>query len=71
MAQHHQLDPALKTVHWGIFDAKLPHVLQVESGDTVTVDTVSGWSDVADLSLMTSVHREIVTTLKPGFGPTC
>lgn len=69
MAQHHQLDPALKTVHWGFFDAKLPHVLQVESGDTVTVDTVSGWSDVADLSLMTSVHREIVTTLKPGFGP--
>jgi acetamidase/formamidase len=69
MTANHRLDSELKTTHWGFFDATLPHVLEVESGDTVTVDTVSGWGAVADLSLMTAVHREIVTSLPQGPGP--
>ena len=39
---HHRLDAGPDTVHWGFFDAALPPVLTVESGDTVTISTVSG-----------------------------
>ena len=43
---HHRLDAAPDTVHWGFFDAALPPLLTIESGDTVTVSTVSGTPDV-------------------------
>lgn len=69
MAKHHTLDPSPDTVHWGFFDAALPPKLEVDSGDAVTIDTVSGWADVADLSLMRPIHREIATVVKPGPGP--
>jgi acetamidase/formamidase len=39
---HHRVDAAPETVHWGYFDARLDPVLTVESGDTVTLSTVSG-----------------------------
>jgi acetamidase/formamidase len=65
----HRLDPTPETVHWGYFDAKLPARIEVESGDTVVVDTVSGWREVgADESRLRPRHREIVTTLKPQLG---
>ena len=38
----HRLDAAPDTVHWGYFDAALKPLLSVESGDTVTISTVSG-----------------------------
>jgi acetamidase/formamidase len=38
----HRLDASPETVHWGYFDAKLPPQLTVNSGDTVTISTVSG-----------------------------
>jgi acetamidase/formamidase len=41
MASHH-LDPDVKNVHWGFFDAKLTPVLTVANGARVTVSTVSG-----------------------------
>lgn len=41
MTQHH-LAAGPDTVHWGWFDATLPPVLTVDSGDRITVDTVSG-----------------------------
>jgi acetamidase/formamidase len=69
MAKQHRLDPAPATVHWGYFDAKLAPRLEVDSGDTVVVDTVSGSPDVApDESLYRAEHREIVTKLKPELG---
>ncbi len=43
---HYQLDAGPETVHWGYFDAALPPVLTVESGDTVTISTVSGGPEV-------------------------
>ena len=43
---HHRLDAGADTVHWGYFDAALPPVLTVESGDVVTISTVSGPPDV-------------------------
>lgn len=42
MPTHHVLDASPETVHWGYFDAELAPVLEVESGDTVTLRSVSG-----------------------------
>jgi len=38
----HLLKAGLETCAWGYFDAALPPVLEVASGDTVTIETVSG-----------------------------
>ncbi|HEY2337772.1 MAG TPA: acetamidase/formamidase family protein [Burkholderiales bacterium] len=65
----HRLDPSVETVHWGYFDARLPAKIEVESGDTVIVDTVSGSREVVkDESLFRPEHREIVTRLRPELG---
>jgi len=42
MSPHHTLTCSPEAVHWGFFDAKLSPVLTIASGDTVTIDTVSG-----------------------------
>lgn len=39
---HHHLRSSPETVHWGWFDAALPHVLTIDSGDRVTIDSLSG-----------------------------
>ena len=39
---NHRLDAAPDTVHWGFFDAALKPLVTVDSGDTVTISTVSG-----------------------------
>ncbi|HXS52889.1 MAG TPA: acetamidase/formamidase family protein [Usitatibacter sp.] len=39
---HHELHSSPETVHWGWFDASLPHVLTIESGDRVTIHALSG-----------------------------
>lgn len=44
MTQYH-LPASVETCHWGLFDAALAPVLRVESGDRVTIDTVSGGPD--------------------------
>jgi acetamidase/formamidase len=41
-----RLDASPETVHWGYFDAKLPAVLRIDSGDSVTISTVSGGREV-------------------------
>lgn len=38
----HRIDAGLETVHWGYFDAARKPLLTVESGETVTISTVSG-----------------------------
>ena len=69
MPARHVLNPTPETVHWGHFDAKIPARMAIDSGDTVVVDTVSGWGDVMELSLLRPDHLEIVTKLKPVLGP--
>ncbi len=39
---HHLLESSLATCHWGFFDAALKPVLTIESGDSVTIRTVTG-----------------------------
>ena len=69
MSAHHILNPTPSTVHWGHFDAKIPARIEVDSGDTVVIDTVSGWGDVMDESLFREDHLEIVQKMKPLLGP--
>ena len=41
MADHH-LTASLDTCHWGYFDAAIDPALEIEDGDRVTIDTLSG-----------------------------
>src|SRR5689334_4840231 len=43
---HHYLPAGPDTCHWGFFEARLKPVLTIDSGDEVTVDTISGGPDV-------------------------
>jgi acetamidase/formamidase len=38
----HYLEASPRTVHWGYWDANLAPVLEIESGDIVTIETISG-----------------------------
>ena len=42
----HTLGSSPETCHWGFFDAALPPVLTIRSGDRVTVETISGGREV-------------------------
>jgi acetamidase/formamidase len=55
MSRHHTLPAGVETCHWGFFDAALPPVLSVHSGDTVAIDTVSG-----DVPVLPSAEFEIL-----------
>src|SRR3546814_77463 len=41
-----ELRPSPATCHWGVFDAKIPPVMEIGSGDRVTIHTISGGPDV-------------------------
>ena len=70
MSHTHYLNPTPQTVHWGHFNASIPSVLQVESGDEIVIDTFSGgMSEVADPSLFRPEHRLIVDTVPQIMGP--
>jgi acetamidase/formamidase len=69
MAGVHSLQADVETVHWGFFDAQLPARIEIASGDTITVETVSGWGGVVDVGLMTDAHRRVITEHKRGMGP--
>lgn len=69
-AMHHELLPTPATVHWGYFDATQPSVLTIRSGDTVTVDTVSGGTrELPTIDHLRADHRTIVEQVEQGPGP--
>ncbi|MGY3453131.1 acetamidase/formamidase [Bradyrhizobium sp. USDA 4353] len=43
---HHHLPASPETCHWGFFESRLKPVLTVDSGDEVTIDSISGGPDV-------------------------
>ena len=45
MSHQHHLAASVETCHWGLFDAALAPVLRVQSGDRLTIDSVSGGPD--------------------------
>ena len=71
MTTHH-LDAAPDTVHWGYFDAALAPLLTIDSGDRVTISTVSGGEDVMPPSGMTvppslpAIHATVTRRMLPG-----
>lgn len=46
MSEAHSVKAGVDTVHWGYFDAALEPVLEVSSGDRVTMQSVSGGPNV-------------------------
>jgi len=71
MSQHHELRASPETCHWGFFDAALKPVLAVASGDTVTVDCVSGGPDVLPPEGKFEIladHLAIQSALEPRLG---
>jgi acetamidase/formamidase len=67
MSRHHTLPAGAATCHWGFFDATLEPVLTVESGDTVTMDTVSGPADIlpSDGFEVLAAHYDVLNHLQP------
>ncbi len=68
---HHQLPSTPDTVHWGYFDAARPPVLEVRSGDTVTMDCLSGEPEdlpPAPFEVLPD-HREVLDRCERGSGP--
>jgi acetamidase/formamidase len=67
----HELRSTPETVHWGYWDAALPPVLRVRSGDEVTVHTVSGQPDhlPEDRRRVPDDLATILARLTPGPGP--
>ena len=68
---HHRLDASADSVHWGYFDASLEPVLTIESGDRITISTVSGAADQmpgAQLPVpesLRSIHAKVTRELGP------
>lgn len=73
MARHHELMSGPGTVHWGVFDAAIPPVLHIESGDTVTFHCLSGEpEDLPDGGYdippeLVEVHRRVARGPGPHF----
>jgi acetamidase/formamidase len=71
MTEHHTVACRPNNCHWGFFDAALPPVLTVVSGDTVTFDCVSGGRDILPTDPAFEIladHRAIHGALTPRLG---
>src|ERR1700681_599472 len=73
MSKQHTLHAGVKTVHRGVFAAELPAVLTIQSGDSVTVTTLSGNDDDLPASsagfTVLAEHREVLAGVPAGEGP--
>lgn len=67
-----RIDAAPDTVHWGFFDATLPPIITINSGDRVTLSTVSGSKEMMPRSpfvvppALTAIHQEVTQRVIPG-----
>jgi acetamidase/formamidase len=73
VSSHHKLRAGVETVHRGVFDAALPPVLTIASGDIVEITTLSG--NAADLPdpqsgfAVLPEHHAVLAKSPPGEGP--
>ncbi len=68
---HHELPSTPETVHWGYFEAARAPVLDVASGDTVTMHCLSGEPEdlpPAPFEVLPD-HREVLDRCERGPGP--
>ena len=42
MASQHRLTSKPENLHWGAFSAEFPAAIEIESGDQVVIETISG-----------------------------
>ncbi|MBZ9810998.1 MULTISPECIES: acetamidase/formamidase family protein [unclassified Mesorhizobium] len=66
------LPASTKTVQWGVWDARIPPVMHIKSGDSVTIDTLSGEPEdlPADASFnVLDDHRIVLAAGLRGPGP--
>ncbi len=71
MSQHHVLRASPETCHWGFFDSGLKPVLTLASGDTVTLDSVSGGADILPKDGRFDIlpeHKAIHAAIEPRLG---
>src|SRR6202171_5348503 len=71
MSQHHTVSCRPEHCHWGFFDAALKPVATLASGDTVSIDCVSGGPEVLPAGSgfeILSDHRAILDALTPKLG---
>jgi acetamidase/formamidase len=72
MLPNQRLDPGPDTVHWGYFDARLPPHVTIESGDTVTISTVSGAAEMMPTPplrvppALSAIHEKVTRKMVPG-----
>lgn len=72
MARHHEIAPEPENMVWGYFDAQVPPVLTVESGDTVSLASWPAGDRGAlpdDPDLVDPAHLRALETLERGPGP--
>lgn len=71
MTAHHFLPSSPATIHWGFFDAKLPPVMRIASGDRITLESVSGSAveSIKPLDQLLPEHRLILEQCQPKLGP--
>jgi acetamidase/formamidase len=69
----HRIDAAPSTVHWGYFDAELPPLLEIGSGESVTLSSVSGTPEQLPAAgrftvppSLPAIHREVTRRTIPG-----
>lgn len=65
----HRLEPTPQTVHWGFFDATLKPAATIQSGDRITIRTVSGGREClpaegSNLAVLPE-HHLILDTMTP------
>jgi acetamidase/formamidase len=71
MSQHHTVSCRPEHCHWGYFDAALNPVVTIQSGDTVSIDCVSGGMDIVPKGNNFEIlgdHLEILDKLEPKLG---
>lgn len=69
---NHRLQSSPETCHWGFFDAALPPVMTVRSGDTVTIEAISGSGEIMPPPPGCDVlpdHETVLGALQPKLGP--
>ena len=70
MPKMHHLNAGAQTCHWGCFAADIPPVLEIASGDTVTIQAISGAPAVLPPSGFTipDAYADVHANVKPPFG---
>ncbi|MGZ0189766.1 MAG: acetamidase/formamidase family protein, partial [Alphaproteobacteria bacterium] len=70
MTTTHQLNASAQTCHWGCFAADIPPVLEIASGDTVTVQAISGAPAVLPPPgyNVPDAYADVHANVKPPFG---